>query len=340
MIHLLKHQDTLRIAALALCTVAALGSAPRQAIAQETASVRLKWLAQAQFAGLFVAKAKGYYTAEGLNMTINPGGPNLNAESLVASGADTFAVGGGVEASLASREKKLPIVTLGMLHQRTPVVMVVHEDSTIKTIQDFKGKKITSFFTGLQHSVTAMLTKNGIMPGEYSLTAQAVSMTPFINRETDVAMVTLYNELNVLKARGVKVRTFAPDDYGVSVPRDSLITSEKMIAEKPKAVQGFMNATLRGWKYAIKNQSEALDIVMAAAPGLERAHQALMLQEIAKLMLADTGTTEGLGALNMPRLKGAHDMLVQAKVLAGPVDFNTAFDPRFWNAVPAADKKM
>lgn len=185
-----------------------------------------------------------------------------------------------------------------------------------------------------------MLTKNGIMPGEYSLTAQAVSMTPFINRETDVAMVTLYNELNVLKARGVKVRTFAPDDYGVSVPRDSLITSEKMIAEKPKAVQGFMNATLRGWKYAIKNQSEALDIVMAAAPGLERAHQALMLQEIAKLMLADTGTTEGLGALNMPRLKGAHDMLVQAKVLAGPVDFNTAFDPRFWNAVPAADKKM
>ncbi len=342
MIDLREKQGPKRIAALAVCIsiLAALGAAPNQASAQETVSVRLKWLAQAQFAGLYVAKAKGYYTAEGLNLTINPGGPNLNAESLVASGADTFAVGGGTEASLASRDKKLPIVTLGMLHQRTPVVMVVLEDSPIQKIQDFKGKKITSFFTGLQHTVTAMLTNQGMSPSDYSLTAQAVSMTPFINRETDVAMVTLYNELNVLKARGVKVRIFAPDDYGVSVPRDSLITSEKMIAEKPKAVQGFMNATLRGWKYAIKNQSEALDIVMAAAPGLERGHQTLMLQEVGKLMLADTGTTEGLGALNMPRLKAAHDMLLNAKVLSGPVDFNTAFDLKFWNAVPAADKKM
>lgn len=328
-------------AALAVAAAFTLAlSAVSPASAQEKATVRLKWVAQTQFAGVYVAQAKGYYKAEGLDMTINPGGPNLNAESLVASGADTFAVGGGIESSLAARDKKLPIVTLGMLHQRTPVVMVVLEDSPIKTIADFKGKKITSFFTGLQHTVVAMLRKNGLAPSDYSLSAQAVSMTPFINKEVDVAMVTLYNELNVLKARGVKVRTFAPDDYGISVPRDSLITSEKMISEKPKAVQGFMNATLRGWKYAIQNQPEAVDIVMAAAPGLERAHQVAMLAEAARLMTADTGTTDGLGALNMPRLKAAQDMLIEAKVLSGPVDFNTAFAPKFWNAVPVADKKL
>ncbi len=328
-------------AALVLSAAFALATAAvSPAAAQEKASVRLKWVAQAQFAGVYVAQAKGYYKAEGLDMTINPGGPNLNAESLVASGADTFAVGGGIESSLAARDKKLPVVTLGMLHQRTPVVMVVLEDSPIKTIKDFKGKKITSFFTGLQHTVVAMLRKNGLEPSDYSLTAQAVSMTPFINKETDVAMVTLYNEMNVLKARGIKVRSFAPDDYGISVPRDSLITSEKVIAEKPKAVQGFMNATLRGWKYAIKNQAEAVDVVMKAAPGLDRAHQVAMLAEVARLMTADAGTTAGLGALDMPRLKGAQEMLIQAKVISGPVDFNTAFAPKFWDAVPAADKKM
>ena len=48
-------------------------SAP--ALAQEKASVRLKWLTQAQFAGLYVAKAKGFYLAEGIDLTINPGGP-------------------------------------------------------------------------------------------------------------------------------------------------------------------------------------------------------------------------------------------------------------------------
>ena len=71
-------------------------------------------------------------------------------------------------------------------------------------------------------------------------------------------LVTLYNELNVLKARGVSPRIFAPDDYGISVPRDTLFTSEKTAAEKPKLVQAFTNATLRGWKYAIQNPVEAV----------------------------------------------------------------------------------
>jgi hypothetical protein len=65
-----------------------------------------------------------------------------------------------------------------------------------------------------------------------------------------------------------------------------------------------------------------------------------MLAECARLMTADAGTTQGLAVLDMPRLKGAHDLLLNAKVIAAPVDFNTAFAPKFWEAVPAADKKM
>lgn len=310
------------------------------AVAQEKASVRLKWVAQAQFAGLYVAQAKGYYKAEGIDMTINPGGPNLNAETLVASGADTFAVGGGTESSLAARDKNVPIATIAMLHQRTPYVYVVLADSPIKTIQDFKGKKITTFFTGAQHTLHAILRKNGMQPADASITAQGVSMTPFIEKQVDVATVTLYNELNVLKARNVNVRIFAPDDFGVSMPRDTLITNERTVAEKPKLVQGFLNATLRGWKYAIQNQAEAVDIVMAAAPGLDKAHQTAMLTEAARLMVADAGGSQGLGALDMARLKGSHDLLLDAKVISAPVDLTKAFTPKFWEAVPAADKKM
>ena len=332
-----------RFGGCALLVAGALASTigmPREAAAQEKVSVRLKWLGQTQFAGLYVAKAKGFYKAEGLDVTINPGGPNLNAESLVASGADTFAVGGGVESSLAARDKKLPIVTLAMFHQRTPYVLVAMEDGPVKTLQDFKGKKITAFFTGAQHTVTSMMSKAGLQPSDYSLTAQAVSMTPFLNREVDVAMATLYNELIIVRNRGAKVRIFAPDDYGISVPRDSLITSEKVAAEKPKVVQGFTNATLRGWKYAIRNPVEATEIVMAASPGMDKAHQLQMLSEASKLMLADTGTTQGLGYMDLEKYKGAQAILIGAKVISGPVDFNAAFLTKVWNAVPAADKKM
>lgn len=318
----------------------AAGLAIGPAAAQEKASVRLKWVAQSQFAGLYVAQAKGFYKAEGIDMTINPGGPNLNAESLVASGADTFAVGGGTESTLSARDKNLPIATIAMLHQRTPFVYVVLADSPVRTIGDFKGKKITTFFTGAQNTLFAIMRRNGMQPTDASITAQGVSMTPFIEKQVDIATVTLYNEMNVLKARNVNVRVFAPDDFGVSMPRDTLITNDKTVADRPRLVQGFLNATLRGWKYAIQNQTEAVDIVMAAAPGLDRAHQTAMLAEAARLMVADAGGSQGLGAFDMPRLKGAHDLLLEAKVIAAPVDLSRAFTSRFWDAVPVADKKM
>jgi len=327
-------------ALLAAAALAAAFGAVPSAVAQENVSVRLKWLAQTQFAGVYVARAKGYYKNDGLNVTINPGGPNLNAESLVASGSDTFAVGGGIESSLSSADKKLPIVTLAMFHQRTPFVLVAMEDGPVKTLQDFKGKKITAFFTGTQHTVSAMMAKAGLKPSDYSLTAQAVSMTPFLNREVDVAMTTLYNELVVVRNRGAKVRVFAPDDVGISVPRDTLITHQKMVAEKPKVVQGFINATLRGWKYAIQHPVEATEIVMAAAPGLDKAHQLQMISEVSKLMLADGGTKQGLGYMDLEKYKLAQSILIDAKVISGPVNFDTTFLPRFWNAVPTADKKM
>src|SRR5690606_30131834 len=74
-----------------------------------SASLRLKWTAQTQFAGYYVAQKKGYYQEEGLDLAINPGGPNIVAENMVASGTDMFGHGGGFESLISSREKQLPL---------------------------------------------------------------------------------------------------------------------------------------------------------------------------------------------------------------------------------------
>src|SRR6267378_6266541 len=76
-------------------------SLPAAAETLTKASLRLKWLPQAQFAGFYVGLAKGYYKAQGIDLTINPGGPNLVAENLVAGGSDQFGLGGGEESLLA-----------------------------------------------------------------------------------------------------------------------------------------------------------------------------------------------------------------------------------------------
>lgn len=325
---------------VAAALVAGIGLAASEASAAEAVSVRLKWVAQAQFAGFYVAKEKGFYAAEGLDVTINPGGPNLNGETLVASGADQFAVAGGIENLLASRGKNLPITGIGMMLQRTPSAYVAFADSGINSPKDFKGKKVSTFFSGAHNTLYAVLSKFDIGPNDLSVVPQAVSMTPFIDRQIDVATVMLFNELNVLKTRGVKpFKVFLAEEYGVSFPSDTLITNEKTLAERPKTVQGFLNGTLRGWKYAAENQAEAVDIVMKVASGLDRAHQLAMLAEYSKLMVADLGTSEGIGALDMAKLEAVRQSLVERKVLDAGVKIESALEPRFWNAVPAAYKK-
>ena len=188
----------------------ALGSWP--AAAQEKASVRLKWLPQAQFAGIYMAKEKGFYLAEGIDMTVNPGGPNISAETLVASGTDQFAQGGGVDSQVTSRAKNLPIVTIGIMHQKTPFVFISHANSGIKAVKDLKGKKVAVSFTGAQFVLYSMLAQNGLAQSDVTIQPQQVALTPFLDRQLDVVAATLYNEMNTIRARNVSVNIIAAED--------------------------------------------------------------------------------------------------------------------------------
>lgn len=312
------------------------------AMAADKVSLRLKWLAQAQFAGYYVAKAKGFYEQAGLDMTINPGGPNLSVDTLVGSGNDTFGVAGGTEVVLIAREKGLPLVCIGVGVQRTPYAYVTYSDSGIKTVKDFKGKKVATWFTGTQYTLYSMLAHEGIKQSEVTIVPQSGSMAPFVEKQFDVAAATYYNELNTLKAQGLgdKLTLIKPDDYGVVVQQDTVVVNEKFRNEKPAAVQAFINASVKGWKYALQNRKEAIDIIMAAAPSLNRAHQEAMLDEFAKLLLAGQGSTEGILAIDMPAIGKLHESLVEYKAIKAPADLAKAFDPSFLAKAPPADRKL
>lgn len=335
-----KVRHLLYATARPVLTAAVMALSISAADAAEKVSLRLKWVNQAQFAGFYVASAKGFYAKEGLELTINPGGPNLNAEALVASGADTFGLTGGVESHLAARDKGLPLVGLGVAHQKTPYGFVAFKESGIAKLPDLKGKKVSTWFTGAQYTLAAVLATANLTDKDVTIAPQSVSMNPFINKEVDVATVTLFNELNVLKSKGLtNLVLFQPDDFGISAQRDTIVTTEAMIKDKPALVQGFLTASLKGWKYALENQKEAIDIVLRVDPSLDRPHQEAMLAVIKDLMVAGKGA-EGLGAIDLPTIKKQHDILLANKVMKAPVDLDKAFDASFWTKVSAADKKL
>jgi NitT/TauT family transport system substrate-binding protein len=328
------------LSGLALLVVAAaFVSVTSAAGADDKVSIRLKWLHQAQFAGYYVAKEKGFYKDEHLDVTINPGGPQIVGENLVASGADDFAHGGGIETAMTGREKGLPIVVLAPLFQKTPFLLVVKKSSGIQRLEDLRGKKVSMWFTGMQYIVRGMLKSRGIDPASITEVPQPVTMAPFIRGEVDVASVTPYNELQTLYEEGHKdLVLFDPADYGVIVPRDPIVTSDKMIRERPDVVQRFLRASLRGWKYALENQNEAVDIVMKQNANLKREHQVAMLREVATLMTWGPAKERGIGYTDPKTADFTAKFLLENKQLTKVPVVDDVINTRFWNEVPAAMK--
>ncbi len=319
--------------------VVALAGTTGGAAAAEKVSLRLKWLTQTQFAGFYVAKAKGYYDAVGIDLTINPGGPNLNADALVASGADTFGLTGGAESQLAAADKGLPLVAFGVTHLTTPYVFVAKASSGITKLEDFRGKKVSTWFTGAQHTLKAMLASVGIGEKDFTLVPQSATMNPFVDGQVDVATATLYNEYQTLVAKGLTdLKVFRADDYGISVPRDTLVTTKAIAEGKPQLVQNFLEATLKGWQYALRNPDEAVDIVMKVDPSLDRAHQAAQMKVLRELMLPPGAP--GLLAIEYPKIEKLAQLLKDAGVLTKVPDVHAAFDDRFWKAAPDSLKKL
>ncbi len=320
---------------------AALATPALHAQSLARASLRLKWLPQAQFAGFYLAKAKGYYAAEGIDLTINPGGPNLLTENLVATGADTFGLSGGTDSVFAAREKGLPITCIGVSHQVTPFFFVTRADGPIQRLEDFRGKRITAWFTGANYVLLGMLAQAGLRPSDFTLQPQQVSVTPFIDGQIDVVTATKYNEFWTLVSRmgRDKLRTFVAEDYGITFPRDTLIVGDSVAREKPEMVKGFLRASIKGWREALADPKLGVDTIMGIAATLNRDHQEFMLAECGKLMLAGKAAEQGLFWIDGEAIRSAHDFLLRHDVIKQPLDLAAAYDSSFLQAIGVADRR-
>ena len=186
-----------------------------------------------------------------------------------------------------------------------------------------------------------MLAQAGIKREELNIQPQQVSVTPFVDGTIDVVTATRYNEFYTLMTRmgRDKLHSFASEDYGITFPRDTLITSEAIIRDKPALVRGMVRASIRGWKAALADPKAAVDDVMKLAPTLDRPAQDFMLAEIAKLMVAGNAAQQGLFWIDDAAVKSAHDFLLKYEVVKKPVDLKATFDRSFIDAIPVAERR-
>ncbi|MEP1207621.1 MAG: ABC transporter substrate-binding protein [Rhizobiaceae bacterium] len=270
-----------------------------QAWAADKVTLQLKWVTQAQFAGYYVAKDKGYYEAENIDIEIKPGGPDIApAQVLAGGGADV--VLDWMPSALATREKGLPLVNIAQPFKSSGMMLTCRKDSGIKTPADFKGKTLGVWFFGNEYPFLSWMSKLGIKTDGSAdgvkVLKQGFNVDPILQKQADCVSTMTYNEYWQIIDAGLSADdliTFKYEDEGVATLEDGIYVHEdklKDAAFQDKMVR-FVRASMKGWKYAEANPDEAAEIVLEndASGAQTEKHQKRMMGEIAKLTAGSNG---------------------------------------------------
>jgi NitT/TauT family transport system substrate-binding protein len=281
-----------------LLAAAVLALAAAQALAADPLTLQLKWVTQAQFAGYYVAQAKGFYKDAGLDVTIKPGGPDINPSQVIAGGGADVVVD-WMPSALAAREKGVPLVNIAQVFDKSGLELTCRQDSGVRTPADFKGKTLGVWFAGNEYPFLAWMSKLGLPttggPRGVTVLKQGFNVDPLLQKQAACISTMTYNEYWQLIEAGMKpdqLRVFKYEDEGVATLEDGLYATEAKLRD-PKTMDRlarFVRASMQGWHYAAGHQAEAVRIVLDndTTGAQTQEHQARMMSESAKLLPADT----------------------------------------------------
>ena len=283
-------RKTLAFAMGLACSVALASGAS----AADKVTIQLKWVTQAQFAGYYVAKAKGIYKDADLDVTINPGGPDVAPPQVIAGGGADVVID-WMPSALASREKGVPLVNISQTFKKSGLELTCRKDTGIKTPADFKGKTIGVWFGGNEYPFLAWMAKLGLKTdgssGGIKVIKQGFNVDPLLQKQADCISTMTYNEYWQVIDAGYKpdqLVVFKYSDEGVATLEDGLYAMESKLKDPAFVAKmaKFVGASEKGWDWARKNDKEAAKIVIAAdTTGAQTLHhQEQMMGEIAKLL--------------------------------------------------------
>ncbi len=264
------------------------------AYAADKVTIQLKWVTQAQFAGYYVAKAKGIYKDADLDVTINAGGPDVAPPQVIAGGGADVVID-WMPSALASREKGVPLVNISQTFKKSGLELTCRKDTGIKTPADFKGKTLGVWFGGNEYPFLAWMAKLGLKtdgsPGGVKVIKQGFNVDPLLQKQADCISTMTYNEYWQVIDAGYKpdqLVVFKYSDEGVATLEDGLYVMEPKLKDPAFVAKmaKFVSASEKGWDWARKNDKEAAKIVIAAdTTGAQTLHhQEQMMGEIAKLL--------------------------------------------------------
>jgi PAS domain S-box-containing protein len=252
-----------------------------------SARLQLKWTHQFQFAGYYAAQIKGYYKDQGLDMTILEGGKNISPINMVSGGKAEFGIYD--PEVLFKNPKENPLMVIFATLQSSPYAVLSRPEKGIRRPSDLVGKKILSAGDQGWSIFKAILLKEGLAIDQTQIIPRNKDSEELTDTTADAVITYSTSQPTRLRNFGIDAVILRPLDYGVDFYGDVVFASKSYAENSPELVEGFNEATRRGWEYALSHKEKMAEYILTL-PGVKEhgiTKQNLMEEanELEKLIL-------------------------------------------------------
>lgn len=311
---------------------AALMIAGQSATAQELTEVTFgtNWVAQAEHGGFYQSVADGTYEACGLDVTIVPGGPQVNNQALMLAGRIDFYMGGHLDAYFAVQEG-LPIVNVMSSFQKDPQVIMSHPGK-VSSFEELKDLRMI-----VQDGATYyewMKAAYGF--GDDNRQPYTFNSAPFIANENSAQQGYLSSEPYAIEQEtGMAPDVWLIADAGYNAYSTTIQTKQDVVDGKPDVVKCFVEGSILGWYNYIYGDNDAADaMILSDNPDMSQDKIDFAIEAMIENGIVDSGDTLelGIGAMTDERAESFYNNMVEAGVLPAGLDFKKAYTLDYINA--------
>ncbi len=303
-------------------------SPPGRALTQLTFMAGYKPQANLPFVGVYVAKEKGFFQDNGLEVTVEHSPGRGEHVQLLVAGKVQVTTMDAATVLQRRAEPGLPLVSIALIGQRGQQAFAALASSGLQTPRDWEGRTVGYKGTP-PPDLYALLAAAGADAAKVNLVNVGFDPRVLSEGQVDVYPVFKSNEPFLLRSWGYELTLWDAADYGVPTLGLTYVASEDYLRDHADELARFLRAALQGIAYAAEHPNEAVEIVLRyAGPETSHEHMAYMLTT----ELQDASSEHGYGWQNAEQWQALAEMLVQYQALPVETDPARAFTTAVWEA--------
>jgi NitT/TauT family transport system substrate-binding protein len=318
-------------AALVFACVTTLASAQTQPF--DKVSFGTNWVAEAEHGGHYQALVDGTYRIYGLDVTIVPGGPNVNNRILLPVGKLDFFMSANTLQSFDAVEQNIPTLAVAAMFQKDPQVLMAHPDQGIEKFEDLKELTLFISKEGLASYFQWLRADFGF--SEARVKPYTSNPQPFLADKRSAMQGYVTSEpFAIEREAGFKPKIFLLADQGFNSYSTLIETRRELVEKRPDLVQRFVDASIIGWaNYLYGDNKAANALIRRQNPEMTDALLAYSIAKMKEYGIVDSGDTAtlGIGAMTDARMKNFYDKMVRAGVVKPSVVLAKSYTLQFVN---------